>query len=56
MRQSHDLVGERALEALSVLMKTNQRGPMRLPGTTLIDGVWKDGPELVRRRAGARSK
>jgi LacI family transcriptional regulator len=46
IRQSHDLVGERAVEALSLLMKTNQRGLIRLPNTTLVDGLWQDGPEL----------
>ncbi len=44
--QSHELVGERAVEALSLLMKTNQRGLIRLPNITLVDGVWRDGPEL----------
>ena len=46
IRQSHELVGERAVEALALLMKTNQRGSFRLPNTTLIDGLWEDGPEL----------
>jgi LacI family transcriptional regulator len=46
IRQSHELVGERAVEALALLMKTNQRGLFRLPNTTLIDGVWEDGPDL----------
>jgi LacI family transcriptional regulator len=49
IRQSHELVGERAVEALALLMKTNQRGEIRLPNVTLVDGVWKDGPELPRR-------
>lgn len=46
MRQSHELVGERAVEGLALLMKTNQRGQIRLPNITLIDGLWQDGPEL----------
>jgi LacI family transcriptional regulator len=46
IRQSHELVGERAVEALALLMKTNQRGLISLPNTTLVDGVWQDGPEL----------
>ena len=46
MRQSHELVGERAVEGLALLMKTNQRGKIMLPNTTLIDGTWQDGPEL----------
>jgi LacI family transcriptional regulator len=44
--QCHELVGERAVEALALLMKTNQRGLIRQPNTTLIDGLWQDGPEL----------
>jgi DNA-binding LacI/PurR family transcriptional regulator len=50
IRQSHELVGERAVEGLALLMKTNQRGLITLPNTTLIDGVWQDGPELPPKR------
>jgi len=50
VRQSHELVGERAVEGLALLMKTNQRGQITLPNTTLIDGIWQDGPELPPRR------
>jgi DNA-binding LacI/PurR family transcriptional regulator len=46
IRQSHQIVGERAVEALALMMKTNQTGPLAFPNTTLIDGVWEDGPEL----------
>ena len=46
MRQSHELVGERAVEGLALLMKTNQRGQIALPNVTLINGIWQDGPEL----------
>ena len=46
IRQSHELVGERAVEGLALMMKTNQRGPIALPNMTLIDGLWQDGPEL----------
>ena len=46
MRQSHELVGDRAVEALALLMKTNQKGQINLPNTTLVDGFWRDGPEL----------
>jgi LacI family transcriptional regulator len=46
IRQSHELVGERAVEGLALMMKTNQRGPITLPNMTLIDGLWQDGPEL----------
>jgi len=51
IRQSHELVGERAVEALSLLMKTNQRGQIRLPNTTLVDGIWQDGPDLPPRQS-----
>jgi len=37
IRQSHELVGERAVEALALLMKTNQRGLISLPNTTLVE-------------------
>jgi LacI family transcriptional regulator len=50
IRQSHEIVGERAVEALALLMKTNQRGLIRLPNTVLVDGVWKDGPDLPKVR------
>jgi DNA-binding LacI/PurR family transcriptional regulator len=46
IRQSHELVGERAVEALALLMKTNQRGLINLPNTTLVESLWQDGPEL----------
>jgi LacI family transcriptional regulator len=46
IRQSHQLVGERAVEGLALLMKTNQKGLIELPNTTLVDGIWQDGPEL----------
>jgi LacI family transcriptional regulator len=46
IRQSHEIVGERAVEALALLMKTNQRGQIKMPNTVLVDGVWKDGPDL----------
>ncbi|HZZ18062.1 MAG TPA: LacI family DNA-binding transcriptional regulator [Opitutaceae bacterium] len=46
IRQSHEIVGERAVEALALLMKTNQRGQIRMPNTILVDGTWKDGPDL----------
>ena len=44
--QSHELVGERAVEALALLLKTNQRGLLKLPNTTLVDGLWQDGADL----------
>jgi LacI family transcriptional regulator len=51
IRQSHELVGERAVEGLALLMKTNQKGLINLPNTTLVDGLWQDGPELPPKRA-----
>jgi LacI family transcriptional regulator len=54
IRQSHELVGERAVEALALLMKTNQRGQIRLPNTTLVDGLWQDGPELPQKSRNRR--
>jgi DNA-binding LacI/PurR family transcriptional regulator len=56
IRQSHEIVGERAVEALSLLMKTNQRGLIRLPNTTLVDGTWKDGPDLPPRPSSRSAK
>ncbi len=46
MRQSHELVGERAVEGVALMMKTHQRGQIVLPNTTFVDGVWQDGPDL----------
>jgi LacI family transcriptional regulator len=53
IRQSHELVGERAVESLAMLIKTNQRGLVRLPNITLVDGTWQDGPELPAKAPGA---
>ena len=55
IRQSHELVGERAVEGLALLIKTNQRGLVRLPNVTLVDGVWQDGPDLPPRPRGSRA-
>jgi LacI family transcriptional regulator, galactose operon repressor len=46
IRQSHEIVGERAVEGLALLMKTHQRGRITLPNLTLVDGLWQDGPDL----------
>lgn len=46
IRQSHQIVAERAVEALSLLMKTNQTGLIAFPNVILVDGVWEDGPEM----------
>ena len=56
IRQSHELVGERSVEALALLIKTNQRGLVRLPNMTLVEGIWQDGPELPPRIAGSARK
>ena len=46
MRQNHRVVGQRAVEQLAILMKTNQRGLMTSPNRTLIDGMWVDGSDV----------
>ncbi len=54
MRQNHRVVGQRAVEQLAILMKTNQRGLVESPNHTLIDGEWVDGsdvPAVTTRRA-----
>lgn len=56
MRQNHRIVGERAVEQLAILMKTNQRGPVESPNHTLIEGVWMDGSDVPRRNDRARQK
>jgi hypothetical protein len=44
--QGHKSVGASSVEALALLMKTNQKGQVAIPRTTLVDGHWQDGPEL----------
>ncbi len=46
MRQNHRVVGQRAVEQLAILMKTNQRGLVGSPNHTLIDGEWVDGSDV----------
>lgn len=41
--QNHRWVGRRALEQLSVLMRSNQRGVPVRQAITLIPGFWRDG-------------
>jgi DNA-binding LacI/PurR family transcriptional regulator len=55
MRQNHRIVGERAVEQLAILMKTNQRGLVESPNHTLIEGEWNDGSDVPRRKR-ARAK
>jgi LacI family transcriptional regulator len=49
MRQNHRIVGERAVEQLASLMRSNVRGLMDTPNTTLIEGCWVNGPGVPRR-------
>jgi len=46
MRQNHRVVGQRAVEQLAILMKTNRRGLVASPNHTLIDGEWVDGSDV----------
>lgn len=46
MRQNHRIVGERAVEQLAILMRTNQRGFVEAPNHTLVEGVWIDGSDV----------
>ncbi len=46
MRQNHRVVGQRAVEQLAILMKTNQRGLVASPNHTLIAGEWVDGSDV----------
>jgi LacI family transcriptional regulator len=51
MRQNHRIVGERAVEQLASLMRSNMRGLVDTPNTTLIEGCWVNGAGVPRRRA-----
>ena len=46
MRQNHRVVGERAVEQLAILMRTNQRGLGAPHNNTLIEGDWIDGSDV----------
>jgi DNA-binding LacI/PurR family transcriptional regulator len=46
MRQNHRVVGERAVEQLAILLRTNQRGFVEAPNHTLVEGVWIDGSDV----------
>jgi LacI family transcriptional regulator len=50
MRQNHRVVGERAVEQLASLMRSNVRGLVATPNTTLIEGAWVNGSGVPRRR------
>ncbi|WP_438481935.1 LacI family DNA-binding transcriptional regulator [Oleiharenicola lentus] len=49
MRQNHAVVGERAVEQLAILMRTNQRGLGTPHNNTLIEGAWVDGSDVPAR-------
>jgi len=51
LRQNHRIVGERAVEQLAILLRTNQRGPGRPCNRTFIEGNWEDGSDVPRCRA-----
>ncbi|MCF3651104.1 LacI family DNA-binding transcriptional regulator [Synoicihabitans lomoniglobus] len=44
--QNHRLVGMRAMEQLSVLVRTFHRGPPEAPSATYVPGFWKDGTTI----------
>ncbi|PTY05598.1 hypothetical protein DB347_14600 [Opitutaceae bacterium EW11] len=44
--QNHRLVGMRALEQLSVLVRTYQRGAPKNPSATYVPGYWQEGPTV----------
>jgi DNA-binding LacI/PurR family transcriptional regulator len=46
VRQNHRIVGERAVEQLAILLRTNQRGPGRPHNSTFIEGDWVDGRDV----------
>lgn len=58
MRQNHRVVGRRAVEQLSILMRSHQRGFVEAPNQTLIDGAWVDPetPLVVPKRPRARAR
>ncbi|HEX2101514.1 MAG TPA: LacI family DNA-binding transcriptional regulator [Candidatus Synoicihabitans sp.] len=47
--QNHRLVGMRAMEQLSVLVRTFHRGPPDAPSVTYVPGFWRDGATVPRR-------
>ena len=46
MQQNHRVIGERAVEQLAILMRTNQRGLVTPRNSTLIEGDWIDGSDV----------
>lgn len=47
--QNHRLVGMRAMEQLSILVKTYHRGAPENPSATYVPGFWRDGPTVPRK-------
>lgn len=47
--QNHRLVGMRAMEQLSIMVKTYHRGPPENPSATYVPGYWRDGPTVPRK-------
>lgn len=48
--QNHRLVGMRAMEQLSVLVKTYHRGAPMNPSATYVPGYWRDGATIPTRQ------
>ena len=44
--QNHRLVGTRAMEQLSLLVRTFHRGPPEAPSATYVPGYWRDGASV----------
>ena len=47
--QNHRLVGMRAMEQLSILVKTYHRGAPENASATYVPGFWRDGPTAPRK-------
>ena len=52
MTQRDTVVGERAMEQLAMLLKTNQTGCVEMPNRILVPGVWIDGTQSVGTKKG----
>ncbi len=52
MAQRDTVVGERAMEQLAMLLKTNQTGCVDKPNRILIPGLWIDGTQAAGRARG----
>jgi len=56
MVQRDAVVGERAMEQLAMLLKTNQTGTVDKPNRILIPGLWIDGTQSTAKLGRARAK